>query len=391
VNYNKFLPCWKELKQCINLIQKKEESHDNNGKNNNGNNGHPTTSSLQQQNQSMISIIESKAKIKLKLVNNQYYYQCTIMIDDNYPTTSSTNLQSYGQPCVLSSISTNLPSKIEKMISSQGKELVRRMQDGMNQDDALRFSNPIKDPRGIDHLHGSNKKNEVRVRLTHDKLKGLKEDIETLSRVRDLREVDSAVMQGNGTMKANNARDRKDARRTIKKITVEEQVKDLNIEEQEKQWQKEEEARMAGYNISEYDGSNPQPSLLPLVMFLRDKIKRLPMELCPSCKTRVLPSDPKELEMLYMSASECKTDKEKKTRRAAKARRPMRTYCGHWWHHSCLNKYMVEPPFGLSCPAPNCERRVYHPDWPDDIKQLERSWAGEQARLREIADAAMFL
>lgn len=52
---------------------------------------------------------------------------------------------------------------------------------------------------------------------------------------------------------------------------------------------------------------------------------------------------------------------------------------------------MTEPPFGLSCPATGCGRRVYHPDWPSDISQLERAWAGQQARLREIQDAGMFL
>ena len=36
----------------------------------------------------------------------------------------------------------------------------------------------------------------------------------------------------------------------------------------------------------------------------------------------------------------------------------------------------------------NDGRRVYHPDWPQDIKVLERAWANEQARQREIADAA---
>jgi hypothetical protein len=106
----------------------------------------------------------------------------------------------------------------------------------------------------------------------------------------------------------------------------------------------------------------------------------------------VLPVNPKELQSLYNTTTkDCKTEKERKARKQAKSKRPIRTYCGHWWHYSCLNTYMTEPPFGASCPAVNCERRVYHPNWSDDIRQLERAWAGEQARLREIADAGMFL
>jgi hypothetical protein len=34
---------------------------------------------------------------------------------------------------------------------------------------------------------------------------------------------------------------------------------------------------------------------------------------------------------------------------------------------------------------------VFHPDWPGDIKQLEREWAAREAKKREIEDAMMFL
>ncbi len=372
VDNNKFLPCWRELKQSINLVN---GNGNGNGKNNTiVNHGNS------------IAIVESKAKIKLKLSKGQYYYRCNIVINDGYPSTSTN--EEWGKPCELNFEYTNFPSKIETLVTSQAKELVRRLQDGMSNEDALKFSNPVKAPKDDDDR---GKKKEVKVRLTQEKLKGLKEDIETLSRVRDLREVDSAVVQGNARVKANAYKERKDARRTIRKITTAEMAKDQSIEDKERQWQQEEEARMAGYNISEHDGSNPQPSLLSLITFLKEKVQKIPVEVCPSCQKNTLPSDPNELKALYISASECKTEKEKKARKAAKAKRPIRTYCGHWWHHSCLNKYMTEPPFGLSCPAPGCSRRVYHPDWPDDISQLERAWAGEQARLREIQDAAMFL
>ena len=373
VDGNKFLPCWRELKQSINLVRADNEEDKKQSKSKNN------------LDESTISIIERKGKIKLKLVKGNYNYRCNLQIDDGYPST--TNHENWGEPIALSVESSNFPPKIESMLTSQAKELIRRLQDGMTNEDALKFSNPVKAPKGSENF----KKKEVKVRLTQEKLKGLKKDVETLSRVRDLREFDSAATQGNAKIKANAYKERKDARRTIKKITKDELAKDQSIEDKEKQWQQEEEARMAGYDIPEQDGSNPTPSLLSLIIFLKEKIQKLPLEICPTCAKPVLPPDPEELKSCYIALSECKTDQERKARKAAKAKRPMRTFCGHWWHYGCLNKYMVEPPFGAVCPVKGCERRTYHPDWPEDIKALERAWAGKQARKREIEDAAMFL
>ena len=69
--------------------------------------------------------------------------------------------------------------------------------------------------------------------------------------------------------------------------------------------------------------------------------------------------------------------------------RPIRTYCGCWYHYECLNKFMTEPPFGNACPTEGCGRRVFHPDWPDDIKTLDRAWSALKARKREIEDISM--
>ncbi len=45
----------------------------------------------------------------------------------------------------------------------------------------------------------------------------------------------------------------------------------------------------------------------------------------------------------------------------------------------------------IECPNFNYGRRVFHPEWPGDVKQLEREWAAKQARMREVEDAMMFL
>lgn len=365
VNHNKFLPCWRELKQCFNLIRDDQANASANT------------------NKSTISILEAKGKIKMRLCSGLYYYACRIIIDDNYPSTATH--EDWGKACDLTMESTNFPPKIEKMLTSQAKELVRRMQDGMSSDKALKMSNPIQKPKDMDDDH---KKGKSTI-LTQKTLKGLKKDIETLSHVRNLRQVDSATVQGDARKKLHDSKCRRDARRAIKKITSNEISKDI-AEEQDKeaQWKMEEESRLTGYNLTEYE--SPQPSLLSLVTFLKQKIQLLPDEKCPICTEHALPSDPKELESLYKKSSDCKTEKERRAYKVAKQKRPVRVYCGHWYHYSCLDRFMREPPFGASCPEESCGRRVYHPDW-GDVKALEREWAGAQARKREIEDAAMIL
>lgn len=357
VDQNKFLPCWKELKQSLNLVK-----NDKSG--------------------STISILESKGKIKLKLGKQKYFYNCSITIDDGYPSTSTHG--DWGKPCDLKLISTNFPPKIEAMLTLQAKEVVRRMQDGMTAENALILSNPVRQPK----FHDDDNKKETKERLTKDKLKSLKHDIDTLSAVRDLREKDAQRVQGKAHVLKAHTKERKAARRAIHKITDQERAADLELEEKEQNWKNEEQMRMQGYDM--HDGSDPQPSLLALVTFLMEKIQYLPDAKCPCCGDLTLPSDPDKLKSLYSSSSECKTDKEKKQRKKARAQRPMRCYCGCWYHHNCLDKFMTEPPFGAACPTPGCGRRVFHPDWPDDMRQLERAWAAQQARLREIEDAAMF-
>lgn len=40
--------------------------------------------------------------------------------------------------------------------------------------------------------------------------------------------------------------------------------------------------------------------------------------------------------------------------------------------------------------CPLCEHRVYHPDWPQTRKQLEKAWANRQAKSREIGEVRDF-
>lgn len=40
--------------------------------------------------------------------------------------------------------------------------------------------------------------------------------------------------------------------------------------------------------------------------------------------------------------------------------------------------------------CPRCKHRVYHPDWPQDVKQLEKAWANRQAKRREVSEVRDF-
>jgi len=349
-------------------------------------------------NQSTIKAYDTKGTIRLTLQRGLYHYRINITLNPAYPTTT-TNAQ-WGKPLLLDVQSTNFPSKIEIILTVQARELIRRMQDGMPRREAFRLSNPMKIPRHLEEsfldAHAAKGKTEFTVRLTGDAVRGLKSDIATLSRVRDLRSIDAATTQGNARIKSHHAKQRKDARRTIHKITDGEIAKDAALEAKDKAWQIEEATRNAGYDGSQYDGSNPQPCLLATVTFLRDTIQRLPQEVCPVCRKLTLPTDPDDLTLLYRVASsggkdkEERTEEEKKARRVARGARPIRTHCGCWYHHKCLNLFMTEPPFGEECLTEGCGRRVYHPDWPDDSNQLERNYSRKMQRKKEFEDAALF-
>jgi hypothetical protein len=364
IDTNRFVPCWKELKQCADLV----------GKSDGG---------------CTLVMNETTGKIIMALQSQQYRYKFSIVIDEGYPSTSEHI--NYGKPCAFKMISSNFTPKIEKLLTTQAEQLIKRLQDGMAVKDALQMSNPMHLPKNYRGEH-ADKGDAPKVRLTKDALKSLKHDVETLSLVRDLREVDSATKQGDSHYKAHGKKDRKDARRAVGKITKDEAANDAELNEKERQWQEEEAQRMAGYNFSEYDGSNPQPSLLAVVTFLYREVNRITNASCPICSQSALPKDPNELSALYQSHAEAKTEKGRKAKRCTKQQRPERVYCGCWYHHKCLDKYMTEPPFGAECAKEGCDHgRIYHPDWPASIKELERAWAGKQARVREIEDAAMFL
>ena len=376
IDTNMFVPCWKELKKCVDLVQ----SFNNNSSSN----------ASKKEKASTISLVEAKAKILLNLHNEAYYYNCSIIIDPAYPDFSLTS----GKSCLLQVTSTNFPSVIETMLTSQAQEIVRRMQEGLTQERALIMSNPIRLPKNF-HLQKDDDETNARL-LTKDTIKDIKHDTETLKRVNDLRSKESGAVpnghSGYQDVKAL-AKERKDARRNIHKLAEVERAADEKLVEKEKEWKLEEKKRMEGYydlyNVPTGGTIEPQPCLYVLVKFLVDKVRGLVEEICPCCKEKVLPVDPSALKSMYGTNNSEKDQLHLKSTK--KKMKPMRTYCGCWYHKSCLNILLTEPPFGIQCPTSKCGRRVFHPDWPGDIKQLEREWAAREAKKREIEDAMMFL
>ncbi|CAN0168225.1 unnamed protein product, partial [Hapterophycus canaliculatus] len=110
---------------------------------------------------------------------------------------------------------------------------------------------------------------------------------------------------------------------------------------------------------------------------------QLPQETCVSCGKRVMPEDPRH---------PCLRDAAHKDRPTRQARSQLLThspvFCGHWFHYDCLRVWMTEPPFAKNCPR--CKHRVYHPDWPQEPKQLEKAWANRQAKRREVGEVRDF-
>lgn len=368
IDTNMFVPCWRELKKCVDLVQ-----------------SFNTTAAVTAPNKksSTISVVESKGKILLNLRNEAYYYNCSITVDPSYPDFSGD-----GKSCLLQVKSTNFPSVIETMLTSQAQEIVRRMQEGLTQERALAVSNPIRLPKNF-QLHKDDDDNGKSHAMTKDTIMDIKHDTETLKKVSELRSKEcGAVPNGQAGYQNHKAmaKERKDARRNIHRLTEVERAADDKLADKEKEWRLEEKKRLEGY-YDLYNGTfSPQPCLYVLVKFLVDKIRGLVEETCPFCKERVLPVDPSELKLMYGHSNNQSDKKDKKKRM-----KPMRTYCGCWYHKPCLNTLLTEPPFGIECPTPNCGRRVFHPDWPGDIRQLEREWAAREAKKREIEDAMMFL
>lgn len=118
----------------------------------------------------------------------------------------------------------------------------------------------------------------------------------------------------------------------------------------------------------------PRPSLFPVGKFVLETIRRYPNELCGLCRVVCLPSDP------TTNTEDMDSDGFVE-----------RVYCGHIFHHCCIDKYMTTPPFKGGKKCPQCGDIIFHDKWRASDQIREERWAHEQAKQRELDEVEDFL
>lgn len=96
----------------------------------------------------------------------------------------------------------------------------------------------------------------------------------------------------------------------------------------------------------------------------------------------------RELEMVGASRSDksiLPTDP-KHADKIPEKQRPEYLYCGAWYHFSCLKQYMESPPFKGGKTCLECGRKIVHPRFSPNEKELERKWQQKQARRKEVEE-----
>ncbi len=295
-----------------------------------------------------VGVDEKEGLISLRVGTGNYRQNIRLKVPYNYPE----------EGVQIEFLASTYPYEIQNMFKSQAEEIVRRCEAGFSPEQAASVTNPANLPPTKATPSG-----DRQAKITASSLRGMKHDVNVLKQMSDLR----AATQTTDSKKyfkeinAERREARKDLRRLAKAESEADQEEARRLLEEEQNEMKE----LLKCKVSE----TAQPSLFAAAKYLvEDYATRLPVEPCQACKNNVFPADP-ENEALKNPRSE---------------RRPLRAFCGHWLHWNCLNDWLTTPPFVRQCPA--CARRIWHPDWPEDYKQLEKAWQNKEARKREISD-----
>jgi hypothetical protein len=130
----------------------------------------------------------------------------------------------------------------------------------------------------------------------------------------------------------------------------------------------------------------PLRSVLATIRYVVERtVRELPTQLCPICQAPVLPADP----ALQRDALQRPGEPSGGRSAGAPKLEPIeRSFCGHWFHAGCLEARLTVPPFRMACAHPRCGKDVYHPKFSDRVDKLEKRWALEQAKTREISELA---
>lgn len=324
IQRNMFVSCWKEMKQVVTLCEGKGQ----------------------------LGCDEKEGTLHMKLKCGDYYQGIKLIIPQMYPE----------EGVSIEFTTSNFPSDIMFMFKAQANEIVRRCESGIAPELASTQTTGIN--KNVALKKQGDNTNAIAV--TSSNLKTMKHDINVLKQISDLRVATNArdkKFQYSLHANAERREARKDLRRLVK-------IESEADEEQERLLRESEQMEMKlllGLKVSE----NSQPSLYAAAKYLCDDyVCRLPQEPCQACKKPIFHVDP---------TNEAMTS-------TKNAHRPMRTFCGHWLHYQCLNEWLTTPPFIRDCPV--CSRRIWHPDWPEDHKLLEKAWNKQEERKREISDVS---
>lgn len=239
--------------------------------------------------------------------------------------------------------SSNFPQDIQFMFKSQADELLRRCEAGYSPEAAL-LSGPVDLEAATVRKPG-----ESKVVLTSGALQGLKRDVKVLKEISELRDATAVTTKG---YQATVVAERREARKDLRRLAKQEIALS---EAEEKELRELEQMEMKALMSSKISSTAP-PSLFAVVNFLvEDFTLKLPQEKCQACSKNIFADEPDAPAM---------TEK-------AHNLRPMRTFCGHWFHYECLNQWLTTPPFVRNCAL--CSRRIWHPDWYDQIIRIYKS------------------
>jgi hypothetical protein len=319
----------------------------------------------------VLSVDESEGLLQLDLKNGKYRQLVKLRVPPDYPESGVRTEWLFS----------TFPQDIQYMYRAQTEEIVRRCEAGFAPEDAIHGTKILNQNKtaalalsassSSSSSSSKSKSSELQpqqTKVTAQGLKSMKHDVAVLKQMADLRVATAKTDKHQYVADAN--LEKKVARKDLRRLARAEAEAD---KEQQQQLMAEEEKEMKelmGRKMSD----SAQPSVFVVAKYIvNDYVFRLPAEPCQACKTPVLPEEP-----AAAGASSSGTSSDRAPHR------PVRTFCGHWLHWDCLDKWLTEPPFIRQCPA--CDRRIWHPDWPEDHKQLEKAWQVKAARLREQQD-----
>ena len=333
IQTNLFVPCWKEMKMVLALCEGKGQ----------------------------LGADEKEGVLHMRLRVGEYRQSIKIRVPPAYPV----------EGVVLEFCSSNFPPDIVFAFQAQACEIVRRCVAGFSPEAAIGGSNPIELPGAASSCSvvGKKKSDDISARaLTSGNLKALKHDVEVLKQISDLRVASTQDKKYVYSVQA--TAERREARKDLRRLARAESERDV---EEEKQVREQEQAEMVAL-LKLKISDTAQSSLFVVSRFLVEEYAaRLPHEKCLSCNEHVLhQSNPADPTMTNPKSP----------------RRPVRVFCGHWLHWGCLNTWLTTPPFIRQCPVCTPSRRIWHPDWPADVKNTEKAFQMAQERQRELNDCA---